>query len=212
MFLAVWDHQQGVWGNVGPGHSPSLHSCMLLHHLTTRVGCDLFPGPDVIWMIKTLKEGAWGQILRGAKGCSLKQVCVWLLVHCWDVMWHLEPLRWAFPASVCTQHYSKTNDDMSCPQTPSKLRCGEICTVLQNISGNCVHLPLKLGETEVSLQDLWKPRPLKSTAWWISKLILLKLFIKILFFFLVIIKSFKSHLLGMLLTSCTTVSITNISS
>lgn len=61
MFLAVWDHQQGVWGNVGPGHSPSLHSCMLLHHLTTRVGCDLFPGPDVIWMIKTLRKALGGK-------------------------------------------------------------------------------------------------------------------------------------------------------
>lgn len=52
----------------------------------------------------------------------------------------------------------------SCPWPPSKTIRGEIRTMLQNISGSCVHPPLKLGETGVSPQDLCKPRPLKNTA------------------------------------------------
>lgn len=130
---------------------PQLHVVASPHHASR-----LRSPPGTNWNRddENIEEEAWGVNPHGfARG-----VCTWLLAHHWSPF--AEYFQHHFAHSI-TQSQMLT---CSCPRTPLKLKYGEICTMLQNISGNCVYLPLKLGETEVSPQDLWKPRPLKSTA------------------------------------------------
>lgn len=101
---AVRDHRRGVQGNVSPSHNPITDSTPACCSIISphQVGCGSSLGPKEIRIDKNIEEGAWGQIRGDAKGCSLAQVSMWLLTHCWDVVWHLEPLCRVFPASVCT--------------------------------------------------------------------------------------------------------------
>lgn len=163
---AARDHRRGVQGNVSPSHNPITDSTPACCSIISphQVGCGSSLGPKEIWVIKILRKGL------GGKSVGMRRAAALLRSACGSSriaeMWcdtrspFAEYFQHRFAHSI-TQSRMLTR---SCPQSPLKLRCGEIHVMLQNISGSCVHLPLELGETEVSLQDLWKPRPLKSTA------------------------------------------------
>lgn len=129
------------------------------------------------------EEGAWGQTHGGAKGCSLTQVFMWLLSHRWDVVWHLGPLCSVSPASVCAQRYSKVNADMLLPSNPFETETWRNWhDASKHLRELCPPAIEAWWDWSVSLGPL-DTLPIKKYCWWISKLILLRLFIKDTFFF-----------------------------